>query len=218
MRRTLPSLLALAFATSALRAQSAPPPPPPELSGTSMQISGTIERFLINPNGDIDGILLTDGTQVPTPPPLSAQVGASLHAAQRVRISGIRVGTLPLIAQAQVFDANGHSIVNGAVPPPPPPPSSAPTLAPMIDSGVIERLIYAPRGGVAGVLLDDGTILRMPRPAVDQVSNLLQPGSTLSARGFGVQSPYGRAIEVTALGRSPTSEQTLITPRPRPRP
>ncbi|HUB88093.1 MAG TPA: hypothetical protein VMA74_00040 [Dyella sp.] len=64
------------------------------------------------------------------------------------------------------------------------PAPTATALTPMLDMGVIERVLYASRGGIAGVLLDDGTILRMPRPAVDQVGNLLQPGSTISAHGF----------------------------------
>lgn len=215
MRRSLPLLLVLA--TAVAHAQSAAsPPPPPAIAGASVQLTGTIQRFLINPNGDIDGILLRDGTQVPTPPPLSMQIAAALHDGDTVRISGVRVGSLPLIAQAQVSTNAGRVIV-GSDPPPPPVPAAVPALTPMLDIGVIERVLYAPRGGIAGVLLDDGTILRMPRPAVDQVSNLLQPGSTISAHGFGVQSAYGRAIEVTALGRDPASELTLTLPPPRPK-
>ena len=32
------------------------------------EISGTFERFLLNPHGDADGMILSDGTEVHFPP------------------------------------------------------------------------------------------------------------------------------------------------------
>ncbi|KTT06835.1 hypothetical protein NS2R_22690, partial [Pseudomonas oryzihabitans] len=38
---------------------------------------GQLKQFLINPRGDIDGLILADGTEVNTPPHLSEQLAAT---------------------------------------------------------------------------------------------------------------------------------------------
>lgn len=60
---------------------------------------GTLARFLLNPKADIDGLLLTDGTEVHTPPHLSeallkALAGQRAHrawpqAARRGDVGGV---------------------------------------------------------------------------------------------------------------------------------
>lgn len=223
MRCSVPLLFAMALAP--LHAQSvttpptvapAPPPPPGMAIATSpVQLVGTISRFLINPNGDVDGLLLQDGTQVPVPPPFSSSIVSTLHVGDRVRVVGNRVGDLPLISQAQVAGPAGAVIVN-TIPPAPTPPAAPPALVPLIATGTVDRPIYGPAGDVRGALLRDGTVLHIPRPAADQVQAWLQPGAALSARGFGIESRFGRAIQVTAVGHDVRSEIEVPAPPPPP--
>ena len=189
-----------------------PPPPPPPMTSSqrSVQLSGRIARFLVNPNGEVDGVLLADHTQVDFPPTLGASLTAKARAGDRLDIDGFRVGTLPLVRAASLGLPNGDKLVDTppAVPPAPPVP---PALQPMDAQGRVTQALLGPMGEVNGVVLDSGPIVRVPPPAA--VDNpLLQPGARLSAKGFGVESPFGRAMQATAIGASPGTEQPLVQP------
>ena len=45
---------------------------------------GRVQQFTLTPRGDIDGLILTDGTEVKTPPHLSTEIG---RASCRERVS-----------------------------------------------------------------------------------------------------------------------------------
>src|SRR6266699_615109 len=45
------------------------------------QTKGVVERFLLNPHGELDGLILHDGTEVHFPPHLSTAVGKALKPA-----------------------------------------------------------------------------------------------------------------------------------------
>ena len=53
------------------------------------EISGTFERFLLNPHGDADGMILSDGTEVHFPPHMSAELCAAIRPGEKpeIRIS-----------------------------------------------------------------------------------------------------------------------------------
>lgn len=228
MRPSIVLFLATSLALGPLHAQTlappvppGPPPPPPgvmqDLSPT--QLTSTITQFLVNPNGEVDGLLLQDGNQVVTPPPLSSVVTSALHVGDVIRISGDRVGALPLIARAQITTSSGEVVVQADLPPPPPGTlPSAPALIPMTASGIVARSLFGPAGDVTGALLSDGTELRLPRPATPDLQNVMQPNRHISVRGFGTQSRWGRSIQVTAMGTDAGNEQDIASPPPAPRP
>ncbi|ELP95393.1 hypothetical protein A989_19663, partial [Xanthomonas translucens DAR61454] len=78
--------------------------------------------------------------------------------------------------------------------------------------GRIERLVYGPGGDTAGVLLSDGTVVRMPPHVAVQYGTLLRVGAPLSVSGFGVATAAGRSLEATQLGRDRASQRTLFAP------
>jgi hypothetical protein len=45
---------------------------------TSLTVSGTVARFLVNPPGDVDGLVLTSGDEVRFPPHLGQMVVTAL--------------------------------------------------------------------------------------------------------------------------------------------
>ena len=55
-----------------------------------------------------------------------------------------------------------------------------------------------------GALLDDGTVLRLPPPVASQFASLLTPGQTVTAQGWGLNTAYGRVIEVQVIGAATT--------------
>ena len=52
--------------------------------------SGTFERFLINPRGDADGMILANGAEIHFPPHMSAELCAAIRPGQAIKVRGVR--------------------------------------------------------------------------------------------------------------------------------
>lgn len=156
---------------------------------------GQVQQFTLTPRGDIDGLILTDGTEVVLPPHLSTQLAYSIKPGDAVVIHGLHAAALPLIRAVSITDdVSGRTVVDngppapgpGAAPPPPAGPDAGPS-APIPGltevQGRVRMVLHGPRGDVNGALLEDGTILRLPPPEADRFASLLQPGQSLVAEG-----------------------------------
>ncbi|ACD57240.1 hypothetical protein WKH86_19840 [Xanthomonas oryzae pv. oryzae] len=193
-----------------------PPAPPTPVAATPVSVSGTVERFMLNPNGDVDGLWLRDGTQVGFPPHLSSDVKAAVRAGDNVVVQGFRLGNLPVLQLSSIRSGrSGREVVDRPPTFGPPPPPTPGQLTPLQADGKIQRLVYGPAGEVNGALVSDGTVVRMPPHLALQFADLLGVGAPLSASGFGVATPDGRAMEATQLGRDRSSLRPLF-PAPRP--
>jgi len=198
----------------------APPAPPPGGATYDLQqlpeTRGTVQHFTLTPRGDLDGFVLADGTDVHFPPHLSAQLAAAVRPGDVVSVRGYRSPSVPLVVGAAVTDsATNQTVVDqgppppGIGPPPPPPPGvPAPGAQQTSLNGKVQTPLYGPRGDLNGAVLDDDTIIRMPPPIAYQFANLLAPGQTITAQGWGLSTAYGRVIDAQAIG--PTSAQ--LTP------
>jgi hypothetical protein len=174
-------------------------PLPPEVGATE-QIAGTVSMYLLNPRGEMDGLLLTDGTQVKFPPHMSADLTSWVKPNEQITAQGVREVS-PVFTAFTITNANGQSL-NEARPVRPPPPGDLRNvnLAPMEAGGKIRVVLHAPRGEVEGAVLEDGTIVRIALHMSAQYSTLFQPGATISARGYGTRNEFGRALEATEIG------------------
>lgn len=186
-------------------------PPDAAQQGTAPSVSGRLQRWLVNPGGQVDGLLLADGTQVLWPPHLSTSVLQALKPGDTVQVSGWRVPNAPVLRAVQLT-AGGRTVQDT-----PPSPGSAPparvessALTAMSASGRVAQLLYTARGDTHGVLLDSGAIVRFPPHVGAAMAASLQPGSTLFARGWGSRSPQGEALEATALGPSADAARDLF--------
>jgi hypothetical protein len=181
---------------------TAPMPPAAPEAGTVA--TGRVQQWLLNPNGEADGLLLADGTQVAFPPHLSAAVMQVLKPGDTVQVSGWRAPNVPVV-RMQSLSANGRSVNDppptpGMAPPPPREPGAAGALDAMSADGRIERLLYTDRGDVRGVVLADKTIVRFPPHVGAAYGAQLQPGAPLHVRGWGTRGAQGTALEATSLG------------------
>lgn len=64
------------------------PPPPPPARGERLQAQGTIRMQLHGPRGELNGVLLSDGTMVHLPPPVAAQHAAELQPGKTLAVQG----------------------------------------------------------------------------------------------------------------------------------
>lgn len=176
-------------------------------------ITGRVQQWLMNPNGDVDGLLLADGTQVGFPPHLSATMLQTLKVGDNVRVRGWRMPNGPVVrASSLTATASGRTVADqppapGAMPRAPRDPSA---LTAMSASGRVKQVLYTDRGDANGVLLDSGTIVRFPPRAGAGMAPMLKVGSTLSARGWGSRNAQGSALEATGIGASADTQQDLF--------
>jgi hypothetical protein len=195
----------LAVLTLAARAQDASAYDPAQLPA----YHGQVQLFTLTPRGDIDGVVLTDGTEVKTPPHLSTQMALAVRPGDTVTVHGLKAAKLPLIqAMSVTNDRDGKSVVDRG-PGPIPGNAGGEAFASRAITGQVRMALHGPRGEVNGVLLADGTILKLPPPDIDRFKALLSPGRSISAEGSTRVSVAGTVVDVSALGPSPEQLQPV---------
>jgi hypothetical protein len=175
------------------------------------ETKGIVKQYTLTPRGDVDGLVLNDGTEVKLPPHLTAQVVFAIRPGDAVTVRGLKARALPLVDAASVTnDAGGATVVDDGPPGGPGRMANETTL-----SGRIATTLHGKQGEVNGALLENGTVLRLPPPEASRMQALLQRGQTVSMRGGSLVTPLGTVIDVTAIGTSPDSLIELADGPPR---
>lgn len=163
-------------------------------------VTGIVDRFLCNPHGELDGLILREGTEVHFPPHLSEPVREVLKPGDPVAIRGLRPSAAPVLAAiALEATACGRVIVDEG------PDDKARHKKPrqtLGASGEVVRTLHGPKGNKRGALLTDGTIVRLGKHADKKAVDLLAVGRTLAARGEGVMDGDGGCLEAVLIGVS----------------
>jgi hypothetical protein len=188
-------------------------------------VTGRVQQFTLTPRGEIDGVVLVDGTEVQTPPPLSTSMAYTLKPGDTVTVHGLRAAGIPLIRAFAIVDqSSGKTLLADETAPGPgkgrrpagPNPPSGDGLAEA--QGLVRMSLHGARGEINGVLLKDGTVVRFaPETAVDFAS-VLQPGKAVFFQGEEVSSSIGRVLEARRIGPSREQMSTITAPPPAPRP
>jgi hypothetical protein len=208
-------------------AQPAPAPPsafPPPATGTRLNdlqqlpaTKGMVSRYTLTPRGDVDGLILADGTEVHFPPHLSTQLVYAVKPGDAVTVRGLKALNSPLIAAIAITnDATGYTVVDlgpgAGLGPGPHGASQAMSL-----QGRVQTSLHGARGELNGAMLEDGTILRLPPPEADRLATLLMPGQTIVVEGDDLTTRMGRVVDVQAIGPSQTQLDFVQRPSPPPR-
>ena len=83
--------------------------------------------------------------------------------------------------------------------------------------GKVKEQLHGPRGDLNGVLLEDGTIVRLPPPEAQRLATELAPGQTIYASGNGVTNPLGKVLAAQSLGPTQAQASAIARPHPGPR-
>jgi hypothetical protein len=200
----LAATLIAAGASGAALAQRGPVYDPAQLP----EVKGKVAQYLLTPRGDVDGLLLADGTEVHVPPHVSTQLVFAVKPGDAVTIHGLKAKAAPLVLAASVTnDATGTTVLGG-------PPEHHGGMAQLEATGRVKAQLHSPRGDVDGVLLEDGTIVRLPPPEAEKRAALLADGQTVFVRGFGFEGPLGRVVAARAIGADKDHTQPVAGPRP----
>jgi hypothetical protein len=217
------SFVVVAYLTSPdARAQEPRGPRGPTISFKTTVVQGSVAQYLMNPDGFVDGLVLSNNTIVRFPPHLGQVLTQTVSIEDRVRVEGSFESPGILHASSIIDLQSQRSVVD--TPPssryPPPPRPGGVARQPLSASGTIRVLTHGKRGEVNGVVLSDGTVIHFPAPAGVQFAALLREGDPLAATGTGTSNQYGRSFEATAIGPSMSQLETIaqdsvLKPTPR---
>jgi hypothetical protein len=169
------------------------------------ETKGKVAQYSLTPRGDVDGLILADGTEVHTPPRLETQLVFAVHPGDSVTIHGLKARAVPMIAAMSVTnDASGVTVMGG-------PPMAMGTETSDV-SGKVKAQLHAARGQLDGVLLEDGTIVRLPPPEARRLADTLAVGKPLFVRGIVVQSALGRVVAARELGTDQANLTAIAAP------
>jgi hypothetical protein len=182
-------------------------------------VKSKVVRFLFNPRGDADGMLLANGTEAHFPPHLSVKVLKAIHPGDAVTLYGLKPRAAQMIACIAIESAAGVRIDDTG------PPAKAKNKhgkkpadgARDRDDGVarveveetIERQLHGPKGEVRGLLLSSGRIVRFPPHAADGARTLLKAGAVLAVRGEARTVSDTKVIEARAWGKTKSRMKSL---------
>ncbi len=161
---------------------------------------GTVKQYTLTPRGEVDGLILSDGTEVKVPPHLSAQFVFAVRPGDGISIRGLKAQGLSVVEASSVTNlATGATVVDAG----PPGGPDRTWINQQTFSGRIVMQLHGPRGDINGALFDNGTVLRLPPPDAERLQTLIQPGQPVTVRGAILRTPLGTVIEATAIGSSP---------------
>ncbi|MFM0702702.1 hypothetical protein [Paraburkholderia sediminicola] len=170
---------------------------------------GKVARFLLNPHGQIDGLIIGSRIkrQVHVPPHLSRQIARQIAIGDEVRIRGVKPRGADMISAISLTTKSGSVILDeGPHHDGEKHPKPHVEHTPMVVSGEVVLSLYGPKGELRGALLDDGTSVRMAPHAAAELASYLMPGVHIQVWGHGVRNRHGRAVEVDEIAELIDSE------------
>jgi hypothetical protein len=170
-------------------------------------IKGTVGQFVMNRDGELDGLVLTSEAGTPQlvhfPPHLSGAFEAALKMGDPIAVHGVRPRGADAVAAVALVTLDGRQIVdegpdarhaNGD-----PSPEGA-VLDDKTISGTVRLSLFGPKGELRGAILGDGTVIRIGKKEAVAFADLLEPGATVAARGTAIICPLGTMVDARELG------------------
>jgi len=166
--------------------------------------SGEVERYLLNPQGLVSGLILNNGLQVKFPPNSANSLVATIKPGDSVKVTGT-----PGIPSNFGQEVKAYSITNTntqrTVVNQPPADANYNNLS---VEGTARHWLVGRRGEINGILLSSGDQVMFPHHTSFQLFNLAREGVSVKAQGFGTSNSYGQILTATSLT---VNGQTLQT-------
>lgn len=184
------------------RAAIAQPVPSPWFDPTQLpSYSGRLERWLVNPAGEVDRGLFREGTQFVFPPSEAEALMRAIEPGGPICVWGIRARSAPVVLMLAWARANAD------------PASFVERPAwfvaqdggrvPQRLSGRILAPLLTPRGEGMGVILAEGGAIHLAVEAHRALGDLLATGEFIIAEGPGSARDGRVALEARTIGREP---------------
>jgi hypothetical protein len=162
-------------------------------------VQGKVQSFTTAPSGEVDGLLLDDGTVIHWPPHLQARFKDIAARGDAVRVTGWKEtgpeGDEHFEVQSIVNVRTKVAADRGEAGPPPPAPRAArqPARGGDLETrrGTVQRFTSAPMGEIDGLTLDDGTWVHWPPHLQGRFKDIAAKGDRVEATGRMETGPAG---------------------------
>jgi hypothetical protein len=167
------------------------------------ETTGRVDLFLLNPHGEVDGMMLADGTEVHLPPHMAPDIVGALRPGSMVKLRAVRPRAANLLAAVAFETEDGTRYVDQG------PPkhhkevrkhAAGAKPRKLEVEGIVRRALHGPKGETRGLLLEDGRSGRFPPHAADALGPLLKAGATIVLRGEEIVTAHGTVIAVREIG------------------
>jgi len=183
------------------------------------EVKGTLERFVLNPHGEVDGFVMTgkegEVTLVHTPPRMEVELTKQVKAGDTITVRGVRPRSAELLAAVAVTAQTGRQIIDQG--------PDHHREHPKVDhkimqaEGTVRLSLFGPKGELRGALLTDATVVRIGPKEAEQVAKLLKPGARLAVRGDGLETRNGRVIHAKEAGSGLPELRPIKPAKPKPK-
>ena len=187
--------------------------------GLAMKKRATVSELLKNDHDDVDGLKLDSGDRVHFPPHMGKQITAIAKVGDLVEVEG-RPEVTP--KGERVFEisqiTSGNETVRIVHPRPKHGFKARQEEQPVNAEGKVTQYASNPHGDVDGLILSDGTIVKLPPHQSSELQALVQVGDEVSVDGRRNVTPHGEvhlhADVIRANGKSIERDGPKHGPKP----
>ncbi|BCA53785.1 hypothetical protein W02_09250 [Nitrospira sp. KM1] len=165
---------------------------------------GVVDRYLLHPRGGVNGLLLRDGSQMYVTYRAAEGLMNDVQPGDHVRVYGRRGSDSTLVTPDVIVNVTDDKTftVPYRLDLPIPPTENQPTVNQMRAAGTIQILLYDYlKGGINGMLLSDGTQVRLPPDVGERFPASLEQNLYIEVEGYGTTTNHGRVLEATTIAR-----------------
>jgi hypothetical protein len=168
---------------------------------------GKVAAYSLTARDEADGVILDDNTEVHISPRLSSELTFAIKPGDAVTVHGLKASAAAMVQALSIAnDASGVKITDTFQPANAP---DRPVFVPprMLEArGRVKMQLHAPDGRVDGVLLEDGTIIRLAPGYNAPNADCMVAGKDIVASGTGVTSLLGKVMETRSIALDTESD------------
>ena len=171
----------------------------------ALAAEGTVDRFILDPRGEVEGLFLADGTHLYVTSRAADQLVRAFAPGNAVRVYGRLMPDERLVqADAVTNVTTGTTFtVPLRLDLPMQEQEHRLSMTEMSAAGTIRAFFYHPlKKTIQGMLLSDETQVRFPPDASPALRRSFHLGEHVRVRGNGTTNRFGRAVEALAIGRN----------------
>jgi hypothetical protein len=163
----------------------------------SISINGTVQAYLLKPEGEVDGVLLSDGKQLHLPKHLSTAVQETVKPGDTIEAIAEPGEPSPLGEEFRTLSLT--NIHTGKIVSDQPRSPLSKQGEPLSVEGNLTHWLLGHKGEPKGFILSDGSYLHVPPLLRKNLTERVKLGDRLSAQGYGTRNELGTSITVETL-------------------
>ncbi|AUT00980.1 hypothetical protein CLI64_11530 [Nostoc sp. CENA543] len=164
--------------------------------------TGNVERYLLNKEGLVNGILLHNAKQITLPPHLHEQILAAIKPGDTVEVVG-KLGTPSVYGQEiegnVITNTETKAVVTKKGKPKRKHKVDENSLTLIKINDTVQHWLVDDDGKLRGAILTSGTQVHLVKPLAKQLDQVAKIGSRIKADGVGRRTNHGEVVEVISL-------------------